>query len=591
MSHGKSSRSGSSKQPSHQGPGGHGDEGLPSRPFSLPPGYFDYYGIPRPKPAEGAVQAKRPGLNQGPHIPRGVLEYYGIVPHAVSDSSPSPVQQKEEPQAKPAPEVLPAIAAAVPTSAEPMAVQAKTDGSASKNEMEIIHEAAARGTSGPGGSLPYRDQIQKSFGKHNVSQVQAHTGHVATEAARAMGAEAYTTGEHVAFAGAPSLHTAAHEAAHVIQQRTGVHLKGGVGEVGDPYERHADAVADAVVQGKSSEALLDDYAGTARPPSDAHRGSSHELQQISNRMEGSPPAGAAGTSVQRREAGGAQTSVRDQRGAAELLEEAIRVIETALAVATSGIEESSSAPRAAAGDADADPGGSGPVRAARTATPRVSPEIVGHLQAGLGGLLALRGAPEEEIRRAVTPILTHIGAPGLGGNAGGAGDAAARPVQRNTLVLGAPLLAGGPPGWVAYAVLGVATVGIMGYAAYQTYHARAEEGERAVPRVMPRTARPTQHRGRLQVQGGGLELSVAWARPVPMTKAEGLAGLAELRAMLTRTQLSERDEAFVDAAAFITATLHTCPPDIRRKFQNRAVRQRRGDERVDIEIHTGIAFA
>jgi hypothetical protein len=59
-----------------------------------------------------------------------------------------------------------------------------------------------------------------------------------------MGAEAFTSGNHVAFAGTPSLHTAAHEAAHVVQQRAGIHLKGGVGQVGDEYEKHADAVAD-----------------------------------------------------------------------------------------------------------------------------------------------------------------------------------------------------------------------------------------------------------------------------------------------------------------------------------------------------------
>jgi hypothetical protein len=61
-------------------------------------------------------------------------------------------------------------------------------------------------------------------------------------------------------AGAPDLHTAAHEAAHVVQQQAGVQLKGGVGAVGDSYELHADAVADAVVQGKSAEGLLDQMA-------------------------------------------------------------------------------------------------------------------------------------------------------------------------------------------------------------------------------------------------------------------------------------------------------------------------------------------
>jgi hypothetical protein len=76
-----------------------------------------------------------------------------------------------------------------------------------------------------------------------------------------MGAEAYATGDHVAFAGAPSLHTAAHEAAHVVQQRGGVQLKGGVGETGDAYEQHADQVADAVVAGRSAEDLLDAVGG------------------------------------------------------------------------------------------------------------------------------------------------------------------------------------------------------------------------------------------------------------------------------------------------------------------------------------------
>ena len=73
----------------------------------------------------------------------------------------------------------------------------------------------------------------------------AHVGGAATAANDAMGAEAYATGNHVAFRAAPDLHTAAHEAAHVVQQRAGVALKGGVGEAGDPYEQHADAVADA----------------------------------------------------------------------------------------------------------------------------------------------------------------------------------------------------------------------------------------------------------------------------------------------------------------------------------------------------------
>ncbi len=139
-------------------------------------------------------------------------------------------------------------------------IQRRAD-EADRTDEGAVRDAAALGTSEAGGALPHRDQIQRSFGKHDISKVQAHTGGAATAGAEAMGAEAFATGNHVAFAGAPSLHTAAHEAAHVIQQRAGVHLKGGVGEAGDAHEQHADAVADRVVRGQSSEALLDPYAG------------------------------------------------------------------------------------------------------------------------------------------------------------------------------------------------------------------------------------------------------------------------------------------------------------------------------------------
>lgn len=76
-----------------------------------------------------------------------------------------------------------------------------------------------------------------------------------------MGANAFAMGDHVAFAAPPSLRIAAHEAAHVVQQRAGVHLPGGVGKAGDHHEEHANAVAGRVVNGESSEALLDAYSG------------------------------------------------------------------------------------------------------------------------------------------------------------------------------------------------------------------------------------------------------------------------------------------------------------------------------------------
>jgi hypothetical protein len=185
------------------------DEDTAHRPSALPSAYLANYGI-QMSPASEA-----PALD----VPAGYLSHYGI-------SAPT-----------------------------------KDSGS--------IHDAASRGTSGAGGPLPHLEPIQKSFGHHDVSGIAAHTDASAKEGSRAMGAEAFAVGQHVAFAGAPSLHTAAHEAAHVVQQRGGVHLKDGVGQAGDPYERHADAVADAVVSGRSAAGLLDQVAQGASASSRA----------------------------------------------------------------------------------------------------------------------------------------------------------------------------------------------------------------------------------------------------------------------------------------------------------------------------------
>lgn len=119
-----------------------------------------------------------------------------------------------------------------------------------------VHRLASEGLRGASTSLPHVDKIQRSFGGHDVSNVQAHVGGAAKSAAEGMGASAYATGSSVAFKSDPDLRTAAHEAAHVVQQKQGVSLSGGVGQRGDRYERQADAVADAVIQGKSAEPLL-----------------------------------------------------------------------------------------------------------------------------------------------------------------------------------------------------------------------------------------------------------------------------------------------------------------------------------------------
>jgi hypothetical protein len=130
-----------------------------------------------------------------------------------------------------------------------------------------VQRIAAHGVQGAGGAMPFADTIAASFGaahEGTVRSIQAHTGGAASAAAAAIGAKAYATGNAVAFAGTPDLHTAAHEAAHVVQQRQGVHRKSG--DVGDPYERHADAVADRVVAGLSAASLLGEPGGEIATP-------------------------------------------------------------------------------------------------------------------------------------------------------------------------------------------------------------------------------------------------------------------------------------------------------------------------------------
>ncbi|MEP6860699.1 MAG: DUF4157 domain-containing protein [Deltaproteobacteria bacterium] len=140
------------------------------------------------------------------------------------------------------------------------ALQLDAEGDAPELADDDARAIAEHGLGGGGGTLPFLTEVQQSFGHHDVSDVRAHVGGPAREAASALGARAYASGDAVAFAAAPDLHLAAHEAAHVVQQRGGVRLSGGVGAAGDTYERHADAVADLVVRGDSAQALLDQHA-------------------------------------------------------------------------------------------------------------------------------------------------------------------------------------------------------------------------------------------------------------------------------------------------------------------------------------------
>ncbi|HEY4241747.1 MAG TPA: DUF4157 domain-containing protein [Kofleriaceae bacterium] len=146
----------------------------------------------------------------------------------------------------------------VPAPGKRTLVQLLADGD--DHEPAVTHAAAARGVATARERLPFADSIQRAFGRHDVSMIGAHTGPAAAASARAMGAHAFASGEDIVFGESPDLFTAAHEAAHVVQQRGGVSLTHGVGNEGDPYEQHANAVAALVVRGESAEALLERYA-------------------------------------------------------------------------------------------------------------------------------------------------------------------------------------------------------------------------------------------------------------------------------------------------------------------------------------------
>jgi len=131
---------------------------------------------------------------------------------------------------------------------------------------------AESGLTGPGEALPYQREIQQAFGDHDVAGVEAHVGGAATQAADELGAEAFAAGDRLGFRGAPDLHTAAHEAAHVVQHRGGVQLRGGLGSDDATHEAHADAVADRVVAGESAEHLLDRAASSTGEHDAGHDG-------------------------------------------------------------------------------------------------------------------------------------------------------------------------------------------------------------------------------------------------------------------------------------------------------------------------------
>jgi hypothetical protein len=111
-------------------------------------------------------------------------------------------------------------------------------------------DSFARATSGGASDLPFRDEMEQSFGI-DLSNVQAHLGQAAPM--KDLCAKAATQGEQIAFAsGAPDRELVAHEVAHVVQNRRGG--SGGRAQVsspGDASEVEAEALAAKASSGEA----------------------------------------------------------------------------------------------------------------------------------------------------------------------------------------------------------------------------------------------------------------------------------------------------------------------------------------------------
>jgi len=197
---------------------------------------------------------------------------------------PTCVQTKESPHEEPVQEKCAACVSE--HSVQPRSESARSPGK--------IHQHARSGLRYANQPLPHGSQIQAAFGHHDVSHVRANVGGSAASASRAMGALAFTSGSRIGFRSPPSLRLAAHEAAHVVQQREGLSLPGNVGRAGDRWERHADWVADAVAGGNSAEPLLDQVTGGGAIKSETASDGpvQHQITSEASRLFEPPPAAA-----------------------------------------------------------------------------------------------------------------------------------------------------------------------------------------------------------------------------------------------------------------------------------------------------------
>lgn len=167
-------------------------------------------------------------------------------------------------------------------------------------------DVAQRGFTGSGQPLPFRSELERSFGGVDFSGVRIHTDEKAQAACKALNAHAYAMGSHIAFADAsPDKKLLAHELTHVIQQggaKGGAKKSAGVdnGEIETAGEHEAEQVEANVGEGKQAKDGLQGKK-QADPEAGHEQQAGHEqAEQESSEGEASGPARKKGPALDSR---------------------------------------------------------------------------------------------------------------------------------------------------------------------------------------------------------------------------------------------------------------------------------------------------
>lgn len=137
-------------------------------------------------------------------------------------------------------------------------------------------------------ALPHAAAWQRSFGGHDTSSVTVHAGARASAALDALGARAYTTGNQVSLPGAQGPRPAAHEAAHVVQQRRGHATPA------PPSDQAAEALAEEIARSAAAphqaRVVVTPSAGPTTPSKSL--GAAYAVVKNLANVEQAHPAGA-----------------------------------------------------------------------------------------------------------------------------------------------------------------------------------------------------------------------------------------------------------------------------------------------------------